>query len=111
MIYHLCWPSDLHIDSSIIALDAKASDTTATDPKGEGEKNADWARRMELYLGKQTYGTRSWGRIQRNAFHWTGGDVHKAMKVSRFFQSDDFLYSKHHESVEIIFMRHFDMLV
>jgi len=42
--------SDLHIDSSIIALDAKASDTTATDPKGEGEKNADWARRMELYL-------------------------------------------------------------
>jgi hypothetical protein len=45
---------DLHIDSSIIALDAKATDTTATDPKGEGEKNADWARRMELYLGMHT---------------------------------------------------------
>ena len=42
---------DLHIDSSIIALDAKATDNTPTDPKGEGEKNADWARRMDLFLG------------------------------------------------------------
>jgi hypothetical protein len=50
----LVWRLDLHIDSSIIALDAKATDTTATDPKGEGEKNADWARRMELYLGMHT---------------------------------------------------------
>lgn len=41
--------SDLHIDSSIIALDAKAKDNTPTDKNGEGEKNADWARRMELF--------------------------------------------------------------
>jgi hypothetical protein len=51
----MCYRSaDAHIDSAIIALDAKAKDNTPTDKNGEGDKNADWARRMELYLGTLT---------------------------------------------------------
>ena len=47
-------PTDKHIDSAIIALDAKAKDTTPSNKEGEGEKNADWAQRMQIYLGKST---------------------------------------------------------
>jgi hypothetical protein len=39
------------MNSLIIRLDANATDTATTDSYGGGKKNADWARRMELFLG------------------------------------------------------------
>jgi hypothetical protein len=39
------------MNSLIMRLDANATDTAATDIYGGGKKNADWARRMELFLG------------------------------------------------------------
>lgn len=44
--------TDKRIDSSIFLLETAAKDTTPTDKMGNGEKNADWARRMELFLDK-----------------------------------------------------------
>ncbi len=41
----------LGMNSLIMRLDANATDTAATDIYGGGKKNADWARRMELFLG------------------------------------------------------------
>jgi hypothetical protein len=39
------------MNSLIMRLDANATDTTATDIYDGGKKNADWARRMDLFLG------------------------------------------------------------
>jgi hypothetical protein len=39
------------MNSVIMRLDANAIDTAATDIYGGGKKNADCARRMELFLG------------------------------------------------------------
>lgn len=43
---------DARIDSSIFLLETAAKDTTPTDKNGEGDKNADWARRMEIFMEK-----------------------------------------------------------
>jgi hypothetical protein len=45
----------LGMNSLIMRLDANATDTAATDIYGGGTKNADWARRMELFLGSHDY--------------------------------------------------------
>ena len=42
--------SDLKIDSSMYLLNGRDGDTTPSNKEGEGERNADFARRMELFM-------------------------------------------------------------
>jgi sodium/potassium-transporting ATPase subunit beta len=42
--------SDLHIDSSMYQLGLEDTDMEPTNDKGEGEKNIDYAKRMELFM-------------------------------------------------------------
>lgn len=44
--------SDANIDSSMITIDLKDTSTTPTNSDGEGEKNADFAARMDTFLQK-----------------------------------------------------------
>lgn len=48
---------DARIDSSIFLLETASKDPTPTDKMGDGDKNADWARRMEIFMEK--YGNNS----------------------------------------------------
>ena len=42
--------SDLHIDSSMYLLNSQDNDRSPSNREGEGEKNIDYARRMELHM-------------------------------------------------------------
>ena len=42
--------SDLHIDSSMYLLNSQDTDEKPTTPTGEGEKNIDYATRMDLFM-------------------------------------------------------------
>ena len=42
--------SDLKIDSSLYLLNGRDGDLTPSNKEGEGERNADFARRMELFM-------------------------------------------------------------
>lgn len=44
--------SDRNIASSLYILNREDTERNPTDPKGEGESNADVARRMDIYMGK-----------------------------------------------------------
>jgi len=53
--------SDLHIDSSMYLLNSQDKDKSPSNKEGEGEKNIDYARRMEMFL--KGYDSKSAGLV------------------------------------------------